>query len=151
MKGATLTGDAAFELRPDARRFELFEASPALRLGLGAAIRYAQSFGMPAIERRIKVLGSSLRKRLEELSGVSVYDKGLEKGGIVCFSVGQLEAEQVAKQLSEQRINVSVSAPTSTWFDSSHRRLPPLVRASVHYYNTEEELDSLSRSLAILT
>ena len=35
------------------------------------------------------------------------------------------------------------SDPSSTLLDAEARALPPLVRASPHYYNTESEVDRL--------
>ena len=45
MHGATWTDPDRFELTPDARRFESWEISSALVLGLGAAARYALDVG----------------------------------------------------------------------------------------------------------
>jgi selenocysteine lyase/cysteine desulfurase len=42
-----------YEVRPDARRFEMWESSVACRLGLGRAVRYALDLGMEAIERAV--------------------------------------------------------------------------------------------------
>ena len=53
------------------------------------------------------------------------------------------EAEAVRVKLLEQQINVSVSAIGSTRLDFAKRQLTQVVRASVHYYNTEEEVDIL--------
>lgn len=50
----------------------------------------------------------------------------------------------------DQGINVSVSRCPSTRIDFEQRGLHEVVRASVHYYNTEEELDSLIYVLAHL-
>jgi len=36
---------------------------------------------------------------------------------------------------------VTVSTPDSTRLDATARALPPLVRASPHYYNTTDEID----------
>ena len=40
-------------------------------------------------------------------------------------------------------MNVSISRPASTLLDAAARHLPPIVRASPHCYNTEEELERL--------
>lgn len=48
--------------------------------------------------------------------------------------------EDVKQALAKKSINVSVSPANSTWLDFSQRGLDNVVRASVHYYNTEEEV-----------
>ena len=53
--------------------------------------------------------------------------------------------------LGSAGINVSVVPPASTLLDSRARALPPLIRASVHYYNTDDELDRLITELQRLT
>jgi cysteine desulfurase/selenocysteine lyase len=52
---------------------------------------------------------------------------------------------QVKELLSAHRVNVSVSRTPSTRLDMEARGLDELVRASVHYYNTCDELDVLCR------
>jgi selenocysteine lyase/cysteine desulfurase len=38
-------------------------------------------------------------------------------------------------------INVSVTVPSTTLLDARARSLPDLLRASVHYFNAEEEIE----------
>ena len=59
---------------------------------------------------------------------------------IVTFTVEGLEPEEIQQQLTAQHINVSVSIRSSTHLDMEARGLTSIVRASVHYYNTEEEV-----------
>lgn len=40
-------------------------------------------------------------------------------------------------------IRIGVSDPSSTRIDAEIRALPPIVRASPHYYNREAEIDRL--------
>jgi selenocysteine lyase/cysteine desulfurase len=47
----------------------------------------------------------------------------------------------VKQALACERINVTVSETSSAVIDALERRLPDLVRASVHYFNTDEELE----------
>jgi selenocysteine lyase/cysteine desulfurase len=136
-----------FEIRGDARRFETWEASYALRLGLGVAVDYALGLGLEAIEARIVPLAERLRSDLAALPGVTVHDQGRRRCGIVTFSDERQPAEEVAGRLAEQRINVSVSPAEFARYDFEARGLPTLVRASVHYYNTEDELDLLVTAL----
>jgi cysteine desulfurase/selenocysteine lyase len=50
-------------------------------------------------------------------------------------------------RLRGQGINLSVSGPSSTRLDAERRRLPPLVRALVHYVTTDAELDRLTAAV----
>ncbi len=66
------------------------------------------------------------------------------------FTVDGIEAAAVQEQLASQRINVHTSSQGSTLLDMQRRGLTKLVRASVHYYNTEEEIDRLVGAVASL-
>ncbi len=59
--GADWTRRDAYTLKPGARRFETWEASHALRLGLGAAIDYARDLGLDAIWARVRTLADLIR------------------------------------------------------------------------------------------
>ncbi|HLJ61347.1 MAG TPA: aminotransferase class V-fold PLP-dependent enzyme [bacterium] len=136
-----------YEMRPDARRFESWEANYAGKIGLAVAIDYARALELEAIRDRVYALGARLRARLCECAGVVVHDLGAERCGIVTFTADGLAAADVKARLAAQRINVTVSTVNSTRFDMEARRLEPLVRASVHYYNTEGEIERFGRAI----
>jgi selenocysteine lyase/cysteine desulfurase len=138
-------------LRPDARRFETWENNYAARLGLGAAIDYALAVGLEPIEARCRWLSSLLRDGLRALPGVQVYDLGRDPAAIVTFTVRGVEAGSVKSRLAGAGINVSVSSPSSTLLDARARHLPPVVRASPHYYNSRHEIDALLTAVAALS
>ncbi|MGB2953179.1 MAG: aminotransferase class V-fold PLP-dependent enzyme [Gaiellaceae bacterium] len=147
MRAADWVEPDRYELRPDSRRFEEWEQNYAGKAGLGVAIDYTLGWGIDAIWERVSALADGLRARLGEAPGVTVRDLGERPCGIVTFTVDGVDAEQVRKRLAEQAINVSVSDPSSTLLDSRARGLPTLVRASVHYFNTEDELDRLTAAV----
>jgi selenocysteine lyase/cysteine desulfurase len=130
-----------FEIRPDARRFENWETYYAGKIGLGVAIDYALQWGLDVIWARISRLAEDLRMRLSAISGLTVRDQGGDRCGIVSFDVAGIDATEMQQRLAEERINVSVSRLPSTRLDMEARGLNELVRASVHYYNTEEEVE----------
>jgi len=136
-----------YEIRKDARRFENWESGVAARIGLGVAARYALGWGLQAIEERVEQLAAVLRTRLETLPDVRVRDKGARRCAIVSFSLDGASPESVEKRLRGENINVSVSEASSTLFDMKERGLSSLIRASVHYYNTEDEIDRLIQAL----
>ena len=145
LHAATWTGPDAYEIHPDARRFETFEGHVAGKVGLGVAVEIALDLGLDAIRDRVQALAASLRDALSAVDGVTVHDTGTTRCGITTFSCNAVEAADLKETLREKNVNVSVSTPPSTLLDATARDLPPLVRASVHYYNTEEEVDRFVR------
>ena len=130
-----------YKIRPDARRFENWEANMAAKIGLGAALDYALEWGIDLTWQRIQMLAELLRRGLERLPGVTVRDLGEVRCGIVTFTVAGRDPEEIKQQLGALGINVSVSTVSSTRLDMEKRALKNLVRASVHYYNSEEEVE----------
>jgi cysteine desulfurase / selenocysteine lyase len=147
LHAATWTSPDSYEVRGDARRFENWETNYAGKVGLGTAVSYALSWGIDAIEARVTALADGLRSRLADADGVRVHDQGLRRCAIVTFSVDGVPASEVQRQLAASGINTSVSLVSHSQFDLRHRGLPDLVRASVHYYNTDAELDRLLAAL----
>ena len=136
-----------YEMLPNARRFENWETNYAGKIGLGVAIDYALQWGLETLWRRIKTLAYNLRARLSTLPGVIVHDRGVTQCGIVTFSVDGKDPEEIKQRLADQHINVSVSILSSTRLDMEERGLSSLVRASVHYYNSEEEVERFCRAV----
>jgi cysteine desulfurase/selenocysteine lyase len=132
-----------YELRSDAQRFENWESNVAGKLGMGVAIDYALDLGLDAIWARIVEQAARLRSRLSEIPGVRVRDLGEVKGGIVTFTVDGVAARDVARRLKSQSINVVTSSVFSTRYDMEARGLTEMVRASVHYLTTDEEIERL--------
>ena len=138
---ADLVAPDKYVLRPDAKRFENWEQYFAGKAALGVAMDYAQSFGMPAIQQRIISLATDLRARLAGIDGVAVTDEGLEKCGIVTFMTEQKTPTAIQQHLAKHRINVSLAGGSGMLVSFQQRGLEQVVRASLHYYNTPQEID----------
>jgi cysteine desulfurase / selenocysteine lyase len=148
LHSATWTASDRFEIKADAGRFENWETNYATKIGLGTAIDYALDVGLEWIGERVHCLAGRLRYTLKDVSGVEVQDLGTDRCGIVTFTVAGKVPAEIVKTLRERRINVSASPPQYTLLDMERRGLTQgLVRASVHYYNTEEEVDRFCREL----
>lgn len=149
LRAATWVGRDEYEVRQDARRFENWESHVGGRLGLGVAVRYAIGVGLAAIAERVQHLAESLREGLAGVPGVEVRDTGRERSGIVTFT-HPLGAGTIRRRLAEAapRINVDTSTVRSQRIDFAGRGLEEVVRASVHYFNTGEEVDRLVAEMA---
>jgi cysteine desulfurase/selenocysteine lyase len=139
-----------YELRNDARRYELYEKNRALTLGLGKAIDYALNIGLDRIWDRIQYLSALLRAQLAQMAGITVHDFGDRQCGIVTFSVEGFDAKIIKSRLAEDHINLTVGNAVSTLIYMEKNNLKSVVRASIHYYNTEEEIQILCKSLGAI-
>ena len=136
-----------YKMRPDARRFESWETNYAAKIGLGVAIDYANHIGLDSIWHRIKTLSYQLRSQLTTLPDVIVRDRGITQCGIVTFTVEGHDPEEIKRKLAASNINVSVAVRSSALLDMDARKLTSVIRASVHYYNSEEEVERFCQQI----
>lgn len=146
--GARWVHDQDYEILADAGRFETFENNLAAKAGLGVAIDYALSLGMDAIAARVQELALHFRNRLAAIPGVTLHDIGAEKCGIVTFTLDKVRSDDARADLTARKINVWVSRTKSTRLDMTSRGLDAIIRASVHYYNTHDEIERVCTELA---
>jgi len=144
---ARWSGDNDYTVMGDAKRFENWERYFAGVIGLKVAADQCNELGMPAIWARLRELADGLRARLATVKGVTLTDLGVTKGAIVTFAVDGKEHTALKQTLRDQRINVSVSTQFSSRLDLKGRGLKDVMRASVHVYNTDEELDRFVAAL----
>ena len=138
---ADLVSPTEYVLREDAKKFENWEQHFAGKYGLSVAIDYALDIGLENIRDRIYELATKLRAELAECPGITVTDEGAEQCGIVTFTSDKQSAAAIKARMSKQQINVSVSDGSGTLVSFQQRNLTAVVRASVHYFNTESEID----------
>ncbi|MFC4272959.1 aminotransferase class V-fold PLP-dependent enzyme [Sneathiella chungangensis] len=143
MHGAEWTSVDGYEMRADARRFENWEFNVAAVIGLGAAVDYLLALGIEETSARLCALAATAREKLSALPKITVQDIGEKKGGIVTFEHEDMPADAVKAALAGKNINVSITSLSSTRFDLEKRGIDEMIRASFHYYNTEEEIDRL--------
>lgn len=151
LHAATWVASDRYELDPTAKRFENWESNIAAKLGFGAAVDYALRWGLEPIWARIKALAERLRQGLRGLPGIELCDLGAEPCGIVSFRLEEHSSDAVRDYMLEQRINLNVSRAPSTLLDMTQRGISDLVRASLHYYNSEEEVERLLQNLSKMT
>lgn len=148
LHSASWTRKDSYTLRDDARRFENWEHYVAGKIALGVAADYACDLGMGAIEERVRTLAARLRASLQALPGITVHEQGDYLSGIVTFSDASQDAVTLQQKLRQQQINTSVARHQANLLDFSRRNLPDINRASVHYYNTDAEIDTFCQALS---
>lgn len=140
LHAASWTSPTSYEIRSDAKKYENWENNLSSVVGFATAIDYMLSIGIDKIWTRIQFLATYLRKQLQVIPGVKIHDLGKIKCGIVSFST-PIDSFKLKSELHDNGFNVSVIHPSHTLIDMNTRGLGHLIRASVHYYNTVEEID----------
>jgi cysteine desulfurase/selenocysteine lyase len=150
VRGAEWTGEREWTLASGARRFETWEASHALRLGLGVALAEAFTLGIRAIARHLVGVAADLRAALGDLPGVEPADPRASPSAIVTFHLPGRPSAEVAAALAARGVNVVAVPPGHGWWDLGERDLPAVLRASPHVYNDEADLSALVDGVAEL-
>lgn len=141
LHAAEWTAPGMYEWAKGARRYETWEGFVAGKIGLAQAVRYARNLGLPAIQERVTKLAASLRQELQSVTGVTVRDLGTRHCGIVTFTRAGESAADIMARLGDAGINVSVTPRSYAMLDLGAREIDEVLRASVHYYNTDNEID----------
>jgi selenocysteine lyase/cysteine desulfurase len=147
LQSAQWIDDDHYRLQKNAQRFETWEQYIAGKIGLSTAIDYLLRLDINACWERILLLANLLRTRLAAIPGIVIKDLGKRQCGIITFTAQNKSPQEIQHYLGTKKINVSVSLKEYARLDMHKRNLDALVRASVHYYNTEEEIAFLCEEL----
>lgn len=135
-RGITTIGSGEPVWQPDGRRFEVATSAFPLGAGLRAAIALHQQWGT-AQERYQKILKLSqqLWQHLRELPGVECLRDAPPEAGLVSFQIPGQAHSQLVQFLEAQRIMTRLILS------------PNCVRACVHYFTFEAELNQLVEAI----
>ena len=142
--------EGEFSLEDVPARFEGGTQNIAGVIGLGVAVDYIKRIGMDKIENHSKKLTAQLFQEINDIENTIVYGSPENIYGIVAFNIDGVNAHDVAKILDELK-NICVRS-------GHHCAIPAIrhigafelggtVRASVHYYNTKEEIEIFGETL----
>ena len=147
--GGEMISEVTFERSTWASVPHKFEAgTPAIveAIGLGAAIRYVEEIGYPAITAHEAALTEHALARIAAVPGVRVLGAAQDRGGVVSFTLDRAHAHDVATLLDRSGIAVR----------AGHHCAEPLMRrfgvdstarASFALYTTAGEIDALADAL----
>ncbi|WP_232630591.1 family 2A encapsulin nanocompartment cargo protein cysteine desulfurase [Methylobacterium sp. Leaf118] len=130
-------------------KFEAGTPDIAGAVGLGAALDYLESVGLPAISAYEHDLLDYAQEGLAEIRGLRLIGTARHKASVMSFTVEGLKNETVAHHLDGHGVAVR---------SGHHCALPALrrfgvdqsVRASLAFYNTREDVDVFLKALRTL-
>jgi cysteine desulfurase/selenocysteine lyase len=127
-------------------KFEAGTPDIAGAVGLGAAIDYVASLGLPAIAAHERALLSYATAALRQVPGLRLIGTAREKAAVLSFQLGELHAHDVGTVLDGEGIAIR----------TGHHCCQPLMRrlgvsatarASLALYNRREDVDALVEGL----
>lgn len=146
MRGAEWTGPETYEVQMNAKRFEEWELPYDLVMGSKAAIEYALRTGIENIEERNKSLCDILRSKLNSIE-LRILDQGSTQSSIITLEMPDKQPKEVLEYLRAININTSTSQLSNAQIDFGSKKVNWALRLSPHYYNTEDEIDTLIQAL----
>lgn len=139
---AVWDSDTSCRPRDDARRFEVYEFHPGLRLALRAAVDYALQTGVDRIAARNREVLHSLRARLgDELDIQTVAGK--DATAFLTCRIDAGKADALMKVLEENGVNASLVGKQYARWAMTARGMEKLLRLTPHYITAESEIESL--------
>ncbi|RLJ32680.1 selenocysteine lyase/cysteine desulfurase [Chryseobacterium sp. 7] len=144
--GAKWTSFDDFQLIDTAKRFELFERPYAALFGFTEALQYANAIGIEKIESYNRTLADTLRNNLQN-SGFRILDKGNRLSSIITFCQEDGGVEKIHKILSENNVFFKENHKTDALIDFTFKNVDHAIRLSPHYFNTLEEIETVSQLL----
>lgn len=130
-------------------KFEAGTVSAGDAVGMAAAIRYLNYIGFDNIRKYDEILTQKLVDGIKKISHINFVgsDDAKLRNGIVTFTIDGVHPHDIASLLSEEKIAIR----------AGHHCAQPLqkflgilssARASLYFYNTEEEIDSFLQKIS---
>lgn len=147
LHAAKWTAANSYELQANASQFENFERFVAGQLGLAVAVDYALQIGLESIAERIQLLVNKTVSALDDLPDIKIHERSMQRSGIITLSRQQEPASALHARLAGAGINTSIVKAANTRLDTQINGQQDRLRASLHYYNSEEEIERFVRVL----
>jgi cysteine desulfurase/selenocysteine lyase len=148
-RAANVVDEECFRVTRPPHKFEAGVLNTSGVIGLGRAIQYVGEIGYDAILAHIRNLTAYMIETLRDTSRVIFHGSSRldRQAGIVMWSLEGIDPDQVARELD--RIgNVAVaSGAQGSLLAIKPKGVTSIVRTSVHYCNTREDIDGLAAAL----
>lgn len=125
-------------------KFEAGTVSAGDAVGFAAAIRYISSIGIENIQKIDEKLSVRLVEGLKKIPHVNLIGNkdATKRCGIITFTVDGVHPHDIATLLSDENIAIRAGHHCAQPL-GSFLNIPSTARASLYFYNTEEEVDFL--------
>ena len=132
-------------------KFEAGTVNAGGAVALSAAIDYLRSVGMEDIEERENMLTEMALEEMKKIPHINILgsDDAAQHHGIITFRVDGVHPHDTAAIMAKDGVAIRAGHHCA---EPLHHfiGIPSTVRASIMFYNTEEEIERLVKSVASL-
>ncbi|MDV0444438.1 aminotransferase class V-fold PLP-dependent enzyme [Methanorbis rubei] len=143
-------GENSFTFAEGFHRYEAGTPNIAGGIGLGAAAVFLKDIGMKNIEARERELTNRLIEKLSAVPGVKLYVPAdpTQRIGVVSFKIPGISPHEAAAYLDDEagimvRSGMHCAEPLMRYLECPEGT----IRASIAFYNTESEIDTLAATI----
>ncbi len=132
-------------------KFEAGTVNAGGAVGMAAAIRYIQNVGLDNIAQHDAVLTKLMMDGLKKIPHINFVgpDNAEKRAGIITFTVDGVHPHDVATLLSDEHIAIRAGHHCAQPLQA-YLNIPASARASLYFYNTEEEVQIFLQKVANL-
>ncbi len=150
--GGNMIKDVTFErtiYNPAPNKFEAGTGSIADAVGLGAALEYLNSIGMPEVNRHEHELLVYAMKEMQKINGLHLIGTATNKASVLSFVLDGVDNEAVGQRLNELGIAVRTGHHCAQPI-LRHFGLEGTVRPTLALYNSFGDIDRLVQGIRTL-
>lgn len=147
--GGNMIADVTFErtiYNPAPNKFEAGTGSIADAVGLGAALEYLESIGMPAVAQWEHELTQYAIKEMKTVKGLHLIGEAANKAGVLSFKLDGHDDEEVGQRLNSYGIAVRTGHHCAQPI-LRHYGYEGSVRPTLAIYNSPDDIDALVKVL----
>ncbi len=115
-------------------------------IGLAEAIKYLHENGREELQKHERELASYLRLKLKQIEGLKIYGESIHKSGVYSFNIEGIHPFDLGTLLDQLGIAIRTGRLCADPV-MDHYGCESMVRASVAFYNTFEEIDAFYNAL----
>jgi cysteine desulfurase/selenocysteine lyase len=152
-RAANVTGIDQYSLGDVPYRYEAGVINTSGFIGLGRSVKYLNDCGIDRLQERTRKLTKMMIDEISSFDGIETYRISdiANQAGIMSWNMKGQDSNEVAVELFKQRKIAVASGAQGSLLALLPLNVKGVVRTSVQFFNTEEDIEILAKTLRKMT